>query len=189
MEKLKPVKTTAETSACELLEGLPVPLYFQDREGRYLGVNKASEELFGLPRERFLGQHVRELDPQNPEIAQLHEIKDRELWERRGSQSYQFPIVTPDGRRRETVYYKATFEGGLVGAIFDVTARARAEEALRESEERFRAVVDSANEGMLVYDRALNIVSANRAAERILGLTIAELIGKPGFTSLLPCIR
>jgi PAS domain S-box-containing protein len=189
MGKLKPVKRTAETSAFELLEELPVPLYFKDREGRYLGVNKAWEKLFGVPRERFLGKHVRELYPQNPEIAQLHEIKDRELWERPGSQTYQIPIVTPDGRRRETIYYKATFEGGLVGAIFDVTARARAEEALRESEERFRAVVDSANEGMLVYDRALNIVSANRAAEQILGLPLAQLIGKPGFTSLLPCIR
>ena len=189
MGKLKPVKSTAETSAFELLEGLPVPVYFKDREGRYLGVNKAWEELFGVPRERFLGKQVRELYPQNPEIAQLHELKDRELWEGPGSQSYQIPIVTSDGRRRETVYYKATFEGGLVGAIFDVTARARAEDALRESEERFRAVVDSANEGMLVYDRSLNIVSANRAATRILGLTFAELIGKPGFTSLLPCIR
>ncbi|HVJ11553.1 MAG TPA: PAS domain S-box protein, partial [Burkholderiales bacterium] len=152
MGKLKPAKTTAETSAFELLEGLPVPVYFKDREGRYLGVNKAWEALFGLPRERFLGKHVRELYPQNPEIAQLHELKDRELWEGPGSQTYQMPIVTPDGRRRDTVYYKATFEGGLVGAIFDVTARARAEDALRESEERFRAVVDSANEGMLVYD-------------------------------------
>ena len=59
-----------------------------------------------------------------------------------------------------------------MGAIFDVTARARAEEALRESEERFRAVVDSANEGMLVYDRSLNIIAGNRAAERILGLPL-----------------
>ena len=61
---------------------------------------------------------------------------------------------------------------GLVGAIFDVTARARAEMALRESEERFRAVVDSANEGMLIYDRSLNIIAGNRAAERIVGLPL-----------------
>jgi PAS domain S-box-containing protein len=76
-----------------------------------------------------------------------------------------------------------------VGAIFDVTARARAEAALRESEERFRTVVDSANEGMLVYDRSLNVIAANRAAERILGLPLAKVIGQPGFTSLLPSIR
>ena len=60
---------------------------------------------------------------------------------------------------------------------------------LRESEERFRAVVNSANEGILVYDRNLLVTDVNPAAERILGLAAAKLIGKLGFTSQLPCIR
>lgn len=182
----------------ELLERLPVPMFVKARDGRYLGVNQAWEELFGLPRESFVGKQVRDLYPQNPEIAELHATRDAELWARPGAQSYPAQIVTPDGRRRDTVYYKATYPAlvapgaeaeGLVGAIFDVTARARAEAALRESEERFRAVVDSANEGMLIYDRSLNIIAGNRAAERIVGLPLGELIGKPGFTSLLTCIR
>jgi PAS domain S-box-containing protein len=61
--------------------------------------------------------------------------------------------------------------------------------ALRNSEERFRAVVNSANEGILVYDRDLNVTSGNIAAERVVGLPLTELIGKPGFTSQLPCVR
>jgi PAS domain S-box-containing protein len=184
----------ALVAAFELLEHLPVPMFLKGRDGRYLAVNKAWEELFGISRASFLGKQVRDLYPQNPEIAEKHLLKDRELWERRGSQSYEIPIVTPDGRRRETVYCKSTFPpgdepAGLVGAIFDVTARAHAEAALRESEERFRAVVDSASEGMLVYDRALTVTAGNRAAERIIGLPLSEIIGKQGFTSLLPCIR
>src|SRR5687768_2717960 len=185
MTKLKPF---------DLFERLPVPMFVKARDGRYLGVNKAWEELFGMSRESFVGKQVRDLYPQHPEIAELHATRDRELWARPGAQSYPTQIVTPDGRRRETIYYKATYPSageaeGLVGAIFDVTARARAENALRESEERFRAVVDSANEGMLIYDRSLNIIAGNRAAERIVGLPLGELIGKPGFTSLLECIR
>ena len=178
----------------ELLERLPVPMYVKSRDGRYLGVNKAWEELFGVTRASFVGKQVRDLYPQNPEIAELHATRDNELWERPGAQSYPTTIVTPDGRKRDTIYYKATYPAqgdaeGLVGAIFDVTARARAEMALRESEERFRAVVDSANEGMLIYDRSLNIIAGNRAAERIVGLPLGQLIGKPGFTSLLNCIH
>jgi PAS domain S-box-containing protein len=178
----------------ELLERLPVPMFVKARDGRYLGVNKAWEELFGLPAASFVGKEVRDLYPQHPEIAALHAARDRELWEQPGAQSYPTQIVTPDGRRRDTIYYKATYPAqgepeGLVGAIFDVTARARAESALRESEERFRAVVDSANEGMLIYDRSLNIIAGNRAAERIVGLPLAQLIGKPGFVSVLPCVR
>src|SRR5919106_7006616 len=132
MEKLKKVKPTGESArvdaAFDLLERLPVPLYFKGRDGRYLGVNKAWEELFGISRASFLGKQVRDLYPQNPEIAEKHALKDRELWEHSGSQSYEIPIVTPDGRRRDTIYYKATFPGGLVGAIFDVTAQKTAEE-------------------------------------------------------------
>jgi PAS domain S-box-containing protein len=194
MGKVEQVKNTlADVASLEaalgLLEQLPVPMFVKARDGRYLGVNQAWEELFGLKREAFVGKRVAELYPQNPEIAEQHLVKDRELWEHPGSQSYQIPIVTPDGRRRETIYYKATFPGGMVGAILDVTARTRAETALRDSEERFRAVVDSANEGMLVYDRSLAIVSANRAAERILRLPVTELVGKLGFTSILSCVR
>ena len=192
MGRVKNAKTTNDTpaleAAFELLDQLPVPMFYKARDGRYLGVNKAWEELFGLKRESFIGKRVADLYPRNPDIAELHAIKDRELWERPGSQSYEIPIVTPDGRRRDTVYYKATFPGGLVGAILDVTAQKHAEAALRDSEERWRATVDSASEGMLIYNRSLAIVSANRAAERILGLAQAELIGKPGFTSMLPCI-
>jgi PAS domain S-box-containing protein len=187
--KLKEVKTTSLEAAFELLERLPVPMYLKARDGRYLGVNKAWEELFGMKRERFLGKQVADLYPRNPEIAELHAIKDRELWDTPGAQSYEIPIITPEGRRRDTVYCKATFPGGLVGAIFDVTARKEAEAALRESEERSRAIFHSASEGMLIYDRSLTIVAANRAAERILRLPAAEMIGRPGFTSLLPCVR
>ncbi len=58
-----------------------------------------------------------------------------------------------------------------------------------QREERYRTVVNSANEAILVYDRALNIVAANAAAERIIGVPARELIGKPGFTSMFRCVR
>jgi len=61
--------------------------------------------------------------------------------------------------------------------------------ALRESEERFRAVLNSANEAILVYDRELMVVAGNLAAERVIGLPLTDLLGKPGFTSQLPCVR
>jgi diguanylate cyclase (GGDEF)-like protein/PAS domain S-box-containing protein len=67
--------------------------------------------------------------------------------------------------------------------------RLKAEHDLRESEERFRTVVDSANEGILVYDHEHHIVAANAAAERIIGAPAATLIGRMGFTSLFPCVN
>ena len=182
-------------AAFELLEALPVPVFFKGRDGGYLGVNRAWEDFFGIPRRDFIGKRVSDLYPQTPAIARKHAAMDDELWARPGGQSYEIPIVTRAGAVRETIYYKATFDGpdgkvaGLVGAIVDITARKQAEAALRDSEERWRTVVNSANEGILVYDRALRVVFGNRAAERILGLPLADILGAGGFTSLLPCVR
>src|SRR5688500_7286121 len=61
--------------------------------------------------------------------------------------------------------------------------------ALREGEARFRAGIDSANEGILVYDAQLRVTAANAAAERIIGVPLAVMMGKPGFTSLVPTVR
>ena len=74
--------------------------------------------------------------------------------------------------------------GGQIGQFLE---RKHAEEQLRDSEARFRTVVGSANDGILVYGRDGRIISANDAAERILGLSRKKLIGAPGFSSLLPC--
>jgi len=92
-----------------------------------------------------------------------------------------FTVVLERDERGEPLYEIAVFD--------DITGRKEAEEALRLERERFRAVVDSANEGILVYDKDLKVVDGNAAAERIIGLPLVEMIGRPGFTSLLPCVN
>jgi PAS domain S-box-containing protein len=67
---------------------------------------------------------------------------------------------------------------GQLGIARDITDRKRADEALRESEELYRSVVTSVAEGIMLVDRGGAIVACNRSAERILGLTTEELIGR-----------
>jgi diguanylate cyclase (GGDEF)-like protein/PAS domain S-box-containing protein len=75
--------------------------------------------------------------------------------------------------------------GAQIGQFLE---RKRAEERLRESEGRFRTLVESAKEGILVYDRDGRIASVNSAACRILGLPKDRLVGSPGFSTLLSCV-
>jgi len=202
MSKAKQVKKAPGEQAAdpvaeafELLEALPVPVFIKARDGRYLGVNKAWEDFFGIPRREFVGKRVADLYPQVPAVAEKHAAMDQLLWSNPGGQSYEIPLMTRGGISRDAIYYKATFNdasgevAGLVGAIVDITGRKKAEAAVRESEERWRSIIDSANDGILVYDRSLNVTFVNRAAERILGLARAEIVGAAGFTSLLPCIH
>jgi diguanylate cyclase (GGDEF)-like protein/PAS domain S-box-containing protein len=110
-----------------LIETLPNPVFFKGLDGRYLGVNRAWEAFFSVPRDAIVGRTVHSLYPHAPAVAErLHE-RDQALWRDPGKQVYETVIALPDGRQRDAVYYKATFTGpdgavaGLIGNIIDVT--------------------------------------------------------------------
>ena len=121
--------------AQELIEVLPVPVYFKGRDGRYLGVNRAWEEFFGVKRADIVGNEVASLYPTMPAIAERHRSMDEELWAHPGRQSYEIQLATRDGRVRHTIFYKATFaraDGeveGLIGTIVDITERKQSEQS------------------------------------------------------------
>jgi len=72
-------------------------------------------------------------------------------------------------------------KGNLVGVILvfrDIAERRRAEEALHDSEERYRTVAEAASDAIVTIDKDDKILFANRAAEEIFGYTRAELLGQ-----------
>ena len=117
----------------ELIEVLPNPIFFKGTNGRYLGVNKAWEAYFGMPRQAFLGKTVHDLYPNDPEIAQRLHADDQLLWDHPGTRTYETSITTPDGKHHDAIYYKATFAhedgnvAGLIGTIVDISEHKQAE--------------------------------------------------------------
>ena len=178
----------AQRMTQELIEALPNPIYFKGTDGRYLGVNKAWETFFGLPRDTFIGKTVHDLYPSNPEVADRLHADDQVLWDHPGTKVYETVIATPDGRRHDAIYYKATFThadgsiAGLIGTIIDITERKQAEAARAQ----LAAVVENAT--VAIFTRTLDgiITSWNAGAENMLGYTAAEAIGKPVALTLPP---
>ncbi|HEY6239524.1 MAG TPA: PAS domain S-box protein [Burkholderiales bacterium] len=120
--------------AREVIEALPIPVFFKARDGKHLGANRAWETYFGVTRESFIGKTVEELFSQTPEIAAKHHAEDEALWISPGTRSYELQVPVHDGSIRYTLNYKATFTGadgeiaGLIGTIIDITERKRAEQ-------------------------------------------------------------
>jgi PAS domain S-box-containing protein len=97
-------------------------------------------------------------------------------------------IVRPDGSMRWVfVKGRISFAGEGenrvpkrgVGFVLDITERKAAEQALVASEERYRAIVDNANDIVATLDLQFRFVSVNPAVERILGYTPEEIVGTP----------
>lgn len=126
----------------ELFASIPLPIFYKDREGIYLDVNRAWEEFFGVSRETIVGHTVYRLYEHDLDTARIHDEKDQELWAQPGVQVYERQIKTGEGKEYATLYSKATFtntEGkvaGIIGLITDLTelkaAEARAQQALME---------------------------------------------------------
>ncbi len=66
----------------------------------------------------------------------------------------------------------------VAGSHEDITGRKRAEEGLRDSEERYRAVIGAMTEGILLLDSTGEILTCNTSAEQILGLSALQVIGR-----------
>ncbi len=120
--------------ALNLVEAMPIPVFFKDRDGRYLGMNRAWEAFFGMPKQTYLGKTVEDLYPNNAGITDKHHEVDQELWRNPGTRSYHAQVVGRDGRMRHILMFKATFADApgsaryMVGTIVEITERHQAEQ-------------------------------------------------------------
>ncbi len=126
----------SEATLNMLLEAIPIPVFYKDREGRYLGFNKAFETFFGENKEHLIGKRVFDISPH--ELAKVYHAKDVELFEKPGIQVYDSQVQDANGVLHNVIFHKASLidaQGsitGLIGAILDITERKQAEEKIHE---------------------------------------------------------
>lgn len=177
-----------------LMDTIPSPVFYKDRKGRYLGVNKAFEALIGKTKAYLIGKTTAEID--FPELPEISRAKDLELIEQPGLQVYETQILDAKGDRRDLVFHKASLidaqgaVAGLIGVILDITDRKQVERTLKESEERFQQVAETAGEWIWELDADGMYTYSSPVVERILGYKPEELVGKMHFHELFdPQVR
>ena len=125
-----------------LLDSIPVPIFYKDTRGVYLGGNRAFGVFLGKKMEDVVGKTVHDIAPKD--LAERYEQADQELFRSGGVQTYESPLLHADGTRHDVIFYKATVAtflnqdgslGGLIGCLFDITDRKEVEETLGQREE------------------------------------------------------
>ncbi|MBD3174036.1 MAG: PAS domain S-box protein, partial [Armatimonadia bacterium] len=160
-----------------MLDGASLHEVLVDESGepcdyRFLDVNPAFEQFTGFRREDIVGRTVREVLP-----------GIEEYWvENLGRVALTGEPLRLEGYAQElgkhyTVNAFCPQPGQFVATFVDTTERKAAEEALRESEERFRSLFEEMAQGVIYQRPDGSIGDANPAAERILGLTRDQLLG------------
>lgn len=142
-----------------LIESIPVPLFYKDTTGRYLGCNHAFEDSLGKSRHDIIGKSVFDMAP--PDIAQRYKDKDDELFSQPGTQTYDW-LTVKGCEARNVIFHKATFRrvdgeiAGLIGAVTDVTELKQAHAELQTHRDNLER---------LVAERTAELQQTKEAAE------------------------
>jgi PAS domain S-box-containing protein len=130
----------------ELLDRIPVPVFFKDAGGTYLGCNRAFEELSGLSRDEIVGRQVSDLWP--PGMSDHYRRIDREILTSGEVHQDEMEFPVPGGKTRSFIFTRAPFywaDGsirGIVGTMTEITPIRRAGKALRQGDEKPRDMAE-----------------------------------------------
>jgi len=162
----------------EVIENTGALIYAKDREGRYELVNRKWEEETGLKRELVIGRTDMELFSEtigtefrraDLHVMELESVLElEELFEDATGKRFFLSIKIPLRDKNNAVK-------GICGISTEITERKRVEEALRESEERYRTLFDRAGDGIFILSADGKLVEVNESLARMHGYSVQEM--------------
>lgn len=190
LEKEMSVRRAAEKALHEtknylenLINYANAPIIVWDPSFKITRFNHAFERLTGLRSAEALGENLFILFPESSlDTSQdyIRRAMSGEHWD-----AVEIPILKTDGSMRTVLWNSANiYEGDGTTAVAtiaqgqDITERKRAEEALRESEQRFRDAINHFPNVFVIYDADRRIKYVNSKGLQIMGLSEQEVIGR-----------
>ena len=163
-----------------LIDSIPIPVFYKDQHGRYLGCNKAFETVSGFSKQQMVGKTVFDIAPAH--LAQIYHQADQDLLQISDTHFYESEAVYADGSQRNVIFYKTAFpsEDGshnVIAAMLDITGRKQAETALAEQKEFAESLVQNSVLPTFVLDHQHRVIIWNRACELLTGVAAADLLG------------
>lgn len=165
-----------------LMNTLPDLVWIKTADGVYLSCNKRFEDLYAAPEREIRGKT--DEDFVSKEQALTFRTHDRQAILQGGPTVIEEQVCfASDGHTelletiKTPVYDHNSGELlGVLGVARDITERSKTEQAIRQSEQKYRLLFEEITQGVLVYNTELEVVDANAAALSILGKSSAELL-------------
>jgi len=162
---------------------LPVAIYEVDLEGKFNYVNNKAFEYFGYNDDIYNG-NFNVLQMIVPEDRDRAKDAIQDIIVKRIYKNNEYTGIRKDGSRFPILIFsnlilKDNKPAGIRGVVVDLTERKKTEQALKESEEKFRSFIDENKAIILEIDPSTNkILIANKAAVDFYGYSKAEIIDK-----------
>jgi two-component system sensor histidine kinase/response regulator len=158
-------------------------IFLHDSEGNILDVNQKVLDLFGYTKKEILSLNITDLHPQ--------QVQDKSKWAFDKISKDEFVAFEIDFQKKNGEVFPAEVSSSLFGIggkkviqgiVRDITERKQAEQALRESEQKFRSLAER-SPNMIFINKKGKLVYANERCEEIMGYTKQEFYS-PDFNFL-----
>src|SRR5579885_2970011 len=164
-------------------------VYRASMDGRILDLNDTCARMFGYPSPKKAQRHTLQETFPSPED---YERLMRSLREQKSINNLELQLRRRDGQLRWVLITASLMEMPqesqpvIEGTLIDVTDWKRAEEALRQSEKRFRALVEKSTDGISLVDATGKVLYSSHAVSPIFGYQLEERLGKNIFELMHP---
>jgi len=165
----KQKRTTNFLSA--LLDAVPTPMFYKDKEGRYQGCNKAFSNFMGVTPDDIRGKRVDEL--WSGDQAAVYHQKDFELMQNPRHQVYEFKVTDKKGEAKSVIFAKDVFRdekgrvAGIIGAFSDISELKQTQEEIRSLRNYLSNIIDSMPSILIGVDNKTRITHWNLRARKI----------------------
>jgi PAS domain S-box-containing protein len=160
-----------------VIEGMGDPVFVKDTDSRYLLINQATVQLFGVTRAEVEGRGAEAVFP--PEVARFVQESDARVLREGVARTFEETLPTRIGNRRFLVSKAPRRDAqgaiiGLVGVARDITDLKQADETIR----RLSTAVDQSPAAVIITDPSGRIVYVNRKFTEISGYSSEEVVGQ-----------
>jgi len=164
----------SEHRSAMLLEALPDMMFVLSRDGVYRDFSVPDKSALAVPPDQIIGKNIHDVGF-NRDVADaiLHHIA--QAIDTNKPQKFEYELLIPQGLRQYDARLVALNGDEVLGIVQDITDRKQAEEALRDSEERFRTMIEQSPLSIEVMSPDGRTLQVNPAFVNLWGVTLEDL--------------